>query len=119
MNFFQHFYPSLLKVPGFLLEFITPIVKATKGTRVRAFECDFFLLLLLSFSISGLSRSTLKKSKLFLHLKKKQEFSFYTLPEYEAWRDERGGAPGWKAKYYKGEFFFCSLLFSFFFFFFF
>lgn len=36
MNFFHHFYPSLLKVPGFLLEFITPIVKATKGTRVRA-----------------------------------------------------------------------------------
>ena len=35
MNFFHHFYPSLLKVPGFLLEFITPIVKATKGTRVR------------------------------------------------------------------------------------
>ena len=35
MNFFHHFYPSLLKVPGFLLEFVTPIVKATKGTRVR------------------------------------------------------------------------------------
>ena len=28
MNFFHHFYPTLLKVPGFLLEFITPIVKA-------------------------------------------------------------------------------------------
>ena len=27
MNFFHHFYPSLLKIPGFLLEFITPIVK--------------------------------------------------------------------------------------------
>ena len=27
MNFFHHFYPSLLKMPGFLLEFITPIVK--------------------------------------------------------------------------------------------
>ena len=27
MNFFHHFYPSLLKLPGFLLEFITPIVK--------------------------------------------------------------------------------------------
>ena len=39
---------------------------------------------------------------------KKQEFSFYTLPEYEAWREERGGAPGWKVKYYKGglKFFF-------------
>ena len=27
MNFLHHFYPSLLHVPGFLLEFITPIVK--------------------------------------------------------------------------------------------
>jgi hypothetical protein len=27
MNFLHTFYPSLLKIPGFLLEFITPIVK--------------------------------------------------------------------------------------------
>jgi hypothetical protein len=27
MNFLHAFYPSLLKIPGFLLEFITPIVK--------------------------------------------------------------------------------------------
>ena len=48
MNFFHHFYPSLLKVPGFLLEFITPIVKATKGTRVRAvlFSLSFFFFFL-------------------------------------------------------------------------
>lgn len=29
MNYFHHFYPSLLKVPGFLVEFITPIIKAS------------------------------------------------------------------------------------------
>ena len=29
MNFFHHFYPTLLQLPGFLLEFITPIVKAS------------------------------------------------------------------------------------------
>ena len=29
MNFLHHFYPSLLKVPGFLVEFITPIIKVT------------------------------------------------------------------------------------------
>ena len=28
MNFLHHFYPSLLRIEGFLLEFITPIVKA-------------------------------------------------------------------------------------------
>jgi DNA gyrase/topoisomerase IV subunit B len=27
MNFLHTFYPSLLKVPGFLVEFITPIIK--------------------------------------------------------------------------------------------
>ena len=63
MNFFHHFYPSLLKVPGFLLEFVTPIVKCAKGA---------------------------------------QEVAFFTLPEYEAWRHSKSGAPGWRVKYYKG-----------------
>ena len=27
MNYFHTFYPSLLKVPGFLIEFITPVIK--------------------------------------------------------------------------------------------
>ena len=31
MNFLHHFYPSLLKVNSFLLEFITPIVKVQNG----------------------------------------------------------------------------------------
>ncbi len=31
MNFLHTFYPSLLKLPGFLLEFITPIVKVRAG----------------------------------------------------------------------------------------
>lgn len=37
INFFDHYWPSLLKLPGFLLEFITPIVKCTKGSREIAF----------------------------------------------------------------------------------
>lgn len=37
INFIHHYWPSLLKVPGFLCEFVTPIVKATKGERVNAF----------------------------------------------------------------------------------
>ena len=37
MNFFHHFYPSLLKLPGFLLEFITPIVKVTPNTEAVTF----------------------------------------------------------------------------------
>lgn len=110
MNFFHHFYPSLLKVPSFLLEFITPIVKATKGTRVRFFVLSY-VVSGLSFEVDDEKNSSSSKFS-FLNSKKKQEFSFYTLPEYEAWREERGGAPGWKVKYYKGDFWSFSLFFS-------
>jgi hypothetical protein len=55
---------GMWQVPGFLVEFITPIVKALKG---------------------------------------KQSLSFYTLPEYEAWKESLGGSTkGWQVKYYKG-----------------
>lgn len=40
INFLDHFYPSLLKIPGFLQEFITPIIRASKKGQVR----DFFTL---------------------------------------------------------------------------
>lgn len=63
INFLHHFWPSLLKIPDFVVEFITPIVKATKG---------------------------------------KQAKIFYTMPEYEAWKEELGGTKGWSIKYYKG-----------------
>ncbi|KAJ3035696.1 DNA topoisomerase 2 [Rhizophlyctis rosea] len=42
INFLDHFWPSLLKIPGFLLEFVTPIVKATKGTGNASVEKAFF-----------------------------------------------------------------------------
>lgn len=38
INFFDHFFPSLLKIPNFLQEFITPIVRAKKGKE----SIDFF-----------------------------------------------------------------------------
>jgi DNA topoisomerase-2 len=64
INFIHHFWPTLLDVPGFLQQFITPIVKCTKG----------------------------KKSE-----------TFFTLPQYENWREDTGNnAKGWKIKYYKG-----------------
>ncbi|KAJ9480002.1 DNA topoisomerase 2 [Pseudozyma hubeiensis] len=63
INFLDHFYPSLLKIPGFLVEFITPIVRCRKG---------------------------------------KQDLSFFTIPEYETWRDAHNGGKGWHIKYYKG-----------------
>lgn len=63
INFIHKFWPSLLRVPHFMQEFVTPIVKATKG---------------------------------------KKEEIFYTMPEYENWKESLNGAPGWKIKYYKG-----------------
>ncbi|KAK4533859.1 hypothetical protein CCYA_CCYA19G4741 [Cyanidiococcus yangmingshanensis] len=67
VNFFHHFWPSLLRVPGFLLEFITPIVKATsrRGDQV-------------------------------------EEVVFFTIPEYQRWRQAQNSLRGWTIKYYKG-----------------
>jgi DNA topoisomerase-2 len=33
VNMLHHYWPGLLKVPGFLTQFITPIVKCSKGTK--------------------------------------------------------------------------------------
>lgn len=63
INYFESSFPSLLEIPGFLIEFITPIVKATKGS---------------------------------------QEMTFFTIPEYEYWKETTDNAKGWKIKYYKG-----------------
>eukprot|EP00043_Microstomoeca_roanoka_P011493 m.108253 g.108253 ORF g.108253 m.108253 type:complete len:1678 (-) comp15211_c0_seq2:413-5446(-) len=37
INFMHHFWPSLLKLPDFLVEFVTPIVKCTKGRQEKSF----------------------------------------------------------------------------------
>eukprot|EP01117_Protostelium_nocturnum_P016728 TRINITY_DN6686_c0_g1_i1.p1 TRINITY_DN6686_c0_g1~~TRINITY_DN6686_c0_g1_i1.p1 ORF type:complete len:1240 (-),score=441.38 TRINITY_DN6686_c0_g1_i1:349-4068(-) len=37
INFFHHFWPSLLKTDDFLQEFITPIIKASKGKNKKTF----------------------------------------------------------------------------------
>jgi DNA topoisomerase-2 len=67
INFFEAQFPSLLRLPNFLIEFITPIVKVFKGN--------------------------LKKPT--------KEISFFTMPEYEYWK-EHNTESGWKHKYYKG-----------------
>ena len=68
INFLQVHYPSLLRIPGFLVEFITPIVKAYKGDpkKPKAME------------------------------------TFFTMPEYEAFKERHKGERNWQHKYYKG-----------------
>lgn len=68
INFLQVTYPSLLRIPEFLIEFITPIVKVYKGDPKNP-----------------------TKSK-----------SFFTMPEYESWKEEHKLERGWEHKYYKG-----------------
>lgn len=68
INFLETSFPGLLQVPGFLLEFITPIVKVTVNKRGRG----------------------------------KEVIPFYTMPEFEAWRDTEGLTCRWTQKYYKG-----------------
>ncbi|KAJ3300106.1 DNA topoisomerase 2 [Borealophlyctis nickersoniae] len=63
INLFDHFWPSLLKQSGFLLQFITPIIKISKG---------------------------------------KEVIDFYTIPEYEKWREAHNNGKGWTIKYLKG-----------------
>ncbi|KAJ8613066.1 hypothetical protein MRB53_037118 [Persea americana] len=68
INFFECSFPSLLKIPGFLKQFITPIVKVWKGDPKNP----------------------------------KRLQSFFTMPEYEAWKELPGNERGWDHKYYKG-----------------
>ena len=63
INFIHHFWPSLLQVDGFLEQFITPIVKCTKGNKT---------------------------------------LTFFTVPQYENWKEDNNDGRGWKIKYYKG-----------------
>lgn len=69
INLFSTFWPELLQIPGFLQEFITPIVKVKKGNQL---------------------------------LPSRQCIQFYTIPQFEQWKDEHNNASGWTIKYYKG-----------------
>ncbi|KAH1492960.1 DNA topoisomerase 2 [Aspergillus fumigatus] len=68
INFLQAQFPSLLKIPEFLIEFITPIAKVWKGDPKNPTK----------------------------------QHSFFTMPEYEAWKEEHKHERGWEHKYYKG-----------------
>ncbi|KAG9234935.1 putative DNA topoisomerase 2 [Amylocarpus encephaloides] len=69
INFLHMQFPSLLKLPEFFREFITPIVKVHKGPNPK---------------------------------KPISSKSFFTLPEYEEWKERHANDRGWKHKYYKG-----------------
>eukprot|EP00931_Biecheleriopsis_adriatica_P065490 TRINITY_DN40011_c0_g1_i1.p1 TRINITY_DN40011_c0_g1~~TRINITY_DN40011_c0_g1_i1.p1 ORF type:complete len:1312 (+),score=354.61 TRINITY_DN40011_c0_g1_i1:417-3938(+) len=63
LNMVQHWWPSLFKLPGFLLEFVTPIVKVSRRSATQ---------------------------------------QFFTMQEYEQWKEKNNNGKGWHLKYYKG-----------------
>lgn len=69
INFLQVQYPSLLKLPDFFREFITPIVKVWKGNNPKKAE---------------------------------GARSFFTMPQYDEWKERHKAERGWHHKYYKG-----------------
>ena len=89
INFFQHFWPSLLKVEGFLQQFITPLVKVRrKGTTASAAN-----------PVEGDSSKPKQKGA------KGEALTFFSLPEYEAWVQAEGSGSSsgkYQVKYYKG-----------------
>lgn len=68
INFLQVAFPSLLKLPNFFQEFITPIVKVWKGANPKTATAR----------------------------------TFFTIPQYDEWRDRHKQERGWQHKYYKG-----------------
>ena len=74
INFIHSMWPDLIKRPGFLCEFITPIVKVFKKLKDKDIGTN----------------------------KKREEKSFYTLPEFIEWKREHNDAKGYTVKYYKG-----------------
>ena len=69
INFLQVQFPSLLKLPDFFREFITPIVKVWKGNNPK---------------------------------KPISPKSFFTIPQYEEWKEQHANKKEWTHKYYKG-----------------
>lgn len=68
INFLESSFPGLLEIPGFLLEFITPIVKVTISKRGGG----------------------------------KTVIPFFSMPEFQVWRETEGDDCRWTLKYYKG-----------------
>jgi DNA topoisomerase-2 len=119
INFIHSFWPSLLKVPSFMVEFTTPIIRVSI---INSVYCIFdnentklYILLNIRSLLDIISSIYIKKRfsfsvflmrHIYLSLQASHsngtKLSFYSMPEYETWRERLGNnANGWKIKYYK------------------
>jgi hypothetical protein len=87
INFLDHFWPSLLRIPGFLLEFITPIV------RVCIFPMICIVYIIDAFCVSQVTPKSRAGNR--------RPINFFTIPEYEQWKRDNDDGRGWTIKYYK------------------
>lgn len=66
-----------------------------KGLLMNLFHTEWPELMQMGF-LCSLATPLLKASK------GKTKISFYSASEFESWKEQQGGAPGWSVKYYKG-----------------
>lgn len=113
INFLHHFWPNLLKQDGFLFEFVTPLIKATKKSALKARDLDG----LGEIDTQDLSENSVDAvasednnhdSKESNNARKRGKsnqssdtISFFTMAEYEKWK-QTVDPRQWSVKYYKG-----------------
>ncbi len=103
INFIHSFWPSLLKIPSFLVEFITPIVKVSPDSE-PALLCKVICSFSGGWQNSFWNSRPIKQDGILpvQATNKNRVLSFYTLPEYESWKESLNGeTKGWTIKYYK------------------
>ena len=81
LNYLDHFFPSLLRIPNFLVEFVTPIVRVSPALAI----CE-----------GGEELTCVEQVT-----KGREKINFFTIPEYEQWIERTPDVHKWKAKYYK------------------
>lgn len=91
LNFLHHFWPTLLSIPGFLKEFITPIVKAVPNTSTLK-------KLKKAGTFGNMTHTTIQNNTPSAD----GTLTFFTLPEYTNWKRANSGTSGYQVKYYKG-----------------
>ncbi|KAJ1474825.1 DNA topoisomerase [Baffinella frigidus] len=93
-NMMHHYWPDLLKSNNFILEFVTPIVKAfPKAGLAKASEVPVAAKGKKAKTAGGVEKAGKKREKVF-----------FTLQEYHTWWAGLGDAERktWRIKYYKG-----------------
>jgi DNA topoisomerase-2 len=108
INFLHHFWPHLLKHNGFLFEFVTPLIKATKKSALSE-DGGMEISSTSDGTSSNLTSESERPEKSENSPEKTPEksskpeksVSFFTMVEYEKWK-QTVDVRQWQVKYYKG-----------------